>query len=851
MLKYNLKLLRFLVFGIGLLLIGLGNVYSQAVSVSLPSLTVQAGTSGIIPLTVGDLTGRNVTAFQFTINYDKNVLYLTGASTTGLAMTGGTDPVFNADTANGKLVVAWARATAISGSGTLVNLSAQYRAAGTSALAFPTSGTGVFMFNAGTPAASVTNGSVFVPSVIVNFGSVTGVGLNDTVLILINTETLTAAQNVLSFEFTATYDKNIINVIDAVTTGTLSAGGTIVSNPNNITGTVSVAWAHSTKITGSGTLVYLRARVVGRGTSTQAFTSFQYNTGTPTAGGLSATLVSANRKPVLTAVTAKTVAEGALLSFTVSATDPDGDAITFSFTSSPAAAGAAIGSTTGVFTWTPGYDQAGVYTVTYKATDALGLSDSSVSTITVTNVNRKPVFTAVAAQSAQAGNAYELVVEAVDPDGDAVTYSYVGTPPAGATFTAATRTFAWTPTAAQVGSYPLRFRAADAGGLADTLSVALTVTKINRAPVFVTQMPDTSARTHIAFSFRYTASDPDLDPIRFYLFGPPAGARIDSVTGVFSWTPVKAQIGVHDIVVLVSDGTVSTTSRVTKLTVTLNNTPPVFTAVPPDVTIREDSAYSFQYRGSDADLGDVLKFSLIVRPTGSTIDSVTGVFSWKPTFDQGRTAPYTVIVGFTDGYVTIRDTALITVLNVNRKPVFTQVLRDTMVLVEKLFSFKFIASDPDLDPINYFIISAPAGATINQLGTFFWTPTQAQRGVWWPLVIGVRDYADTVRTTSRLATAAVSVEVEGKVPTEYTLFQNYPNPFNPSTVIKYGIPKESMVSLKIFNSIGEEIATLVNRMQHAGYYKYEFDASKLNSGIYFYRLQAGDFVSIKKMMYIK
>jgi hypothetical protein len=314
---------------------------------------------------------------------------------------------------------------------------------------------------------------------------------------------------------------------------------------------------------------------------------------------------------------------------------------------------------------------------------------------------------------------------------------------------------------------------------------------------------------------------------------------------------VKEQIRVHDIVVLVSDGTVSTTSRVTKLTVTFNNTPPVFTAVPLDVTIREDSAYSFRYRGSDADRGDTLKFSLLVRPPGAIIDSETGVFSWRPTFDQGRTAPYTVVVGLTDGYVTVRDTALITVLNVNRKPVFTQVLRDTMILVNKLFSFKFIARDPDLDPIFYFIIRGPAGATINNLGTFFWTPTDAQRGVWWPLVIGVRDYADTVRTSSNIATAGVSVEDEGKVPTEYALFQNYPNPFNPSTVIKYGIPKESMVSLKIFNSIGEEIATLVNRMQHAGYYKHEFNASKLNSGIYFYRLQAGDFVSIKKMMYIK
>jgi len=89
------------------------------------------------------------------------------------------------------------------------------------------------------------------------------------------------------------------------------------------------------------------------------------------------------------------------------------------------------------------------------------------------------------------------------------------------------------------------------------------------------------------------------------------------------------------------------------------------------------------------------------------------------------------------------------------------------------------------------------------------------------------------------------------VPAKYTLSQNYPNPFNPSTVISYSIPKESRVTLKVYNVLGKEVATLVNSNQKAGEYKMQFNASKLATGVYFYTISAGDFVNTKKMLLIK
>jgi hypothetical protein len=94
-------------------------------------------------------------------------------------------------------------------------------------------------------------------------------------------------------------------------------------------------------------------------------------------------------------------------------------------------------------------------------------------------------------------------------------------------------------------------------------------------------------------------------------------------------------------------------------------------------------------------------------------------------------------------------------------------------------------------------------------------------------------------------------EHQNNLPTEFKLFQNYPNPFNPTTTIQFDIPKASFVTLKVYNILGQEVATLVNEKREAGRYEAKFKASTLSSGVYFYRLQAGDYASTKKFVLIK
>ncbi|MBK7104476.1 MAG: T9SS type A sorting domain-containing protein [Ignavibacteriae bacterium] len=90
-----------------------------------------------------------------------------------------------------------------------------------------------------------------------------------------------------------------------------------------------------------------------------------------------------------------------------------------------------------------------------------------------------------------------------------------------------------------------------------------------------------------------------------------------------------------------------------------------------------------------------------------------------------------------------------------------------------------------------------------------------------------------------------------ELPTEYKLSQNYPNPFNPSTKIVYDIPKNNQVSLMVYNSLGKEVSELVNGFKQAGSYSVTFDASNLPSGVYFYKLQAGEYNQVNKMILLK
>lgn len=187
--------------------------------------------------------------------------------------------------------------------------------------------------------------------------------------------------------------------------------------------------------------------------------------------------ISTNHAPVLTPIGNQSVTEGGALTFTLSATDPDGDSLNYSAANLPS--GATFDPQTHVFSWTPSYSQAGNYPdVEFTVTDNGSPMELAMELITITvgNVNRAPVFTPVGTQEVLENTALSFAVAATDPDSDAVILAATNTP-TGATFNQSTGVFSWIPSLTQAGVYVVTFVATDNGMPIEqaTLDVVITV----------------------------------------------------------------------------------------------------------------------------------------------------------------------------------------------------------------------------------------------------------------------------------------------------------------------------------------------------------------------------------------
>jgi len=263
-----------------------------------------------------------------------------------------------------------------------------------------------------------------------------------------------------------------------------------------------------------------------------------------------------NQPPVLDPIGSKSVDELSLLTFTATASDPDIEPLFFSL-GPGAPAGASIGATTGVFTWTPTEAQGPDTHIIRVIVSDGSLEDYEDISVTVNEINSAPILNPVGDKS---GNELELLTftaTASDPDIPAQTliFSLGAGAPEGASITSA-GVFTWTPTEAQGPNvYPIRIIVSD-GLLEDYEDINVTVNEANLPPV-LDPIGDKTVNELTLLTFTATASDPDT-PAQALTFslgaGAPTGASIDATTGVFTWTPTEAQgPGVYPIRIIVSD----------------------------------------------------------------------------------------------------------------------------------------------------------------------------------------------------------------------------------------------------------------------------------------------------------
>lgn len=338
-----------------------------------------------------------------------------------------------------------------------------------------------------------------------------------------------------------------------------------------------------------------------------------------------------NRAPIFTGVIPEQAKENSPLSFELSASDADKQALSYSLKSAPTGMNI-VGNTV---TWTPNFNQAGEHIVIFAVNDS-ETTVTQTKTIMVENTNRAPVFTA-APTSVQETQTYTYNIDATDPDGDTVTVSVIEKPD---TISFSDNQLSWTTDYKSAGKYSIALLATD-GDLSTEQRFTLVVDNLNRLPK-ITSKPNTTAYETLSYEYPLSASDADEETLTFSLQSAPKGMEVvDNST--ISWTPKYSQQGTHNITIAVSDGIDSVTQSFT-VKVDNSNRAPVIASIE-DTSIVVGEKLNLQLDITDPD-GDKLSFKLPYAPKGMSI-SRKGLIKFKAS--EKDIGEHIVVIEATDG----------------------------------------------------------------------------------------------------------------------------------------------------------------------------------------------------------
>ena len=311
--------------------------------------------------------------------------------------------------------------------------------------------------------------------------------------------------------------------------------------------------------------------------------------------------------------------------------DADGDPVIFRLDAAPA--GAAINPTTSIVQWTPGAAQLGSQHFVIVASDGRGGEATQTFDLTVlaTALNDPPQILSTPRETVQLGRDYRYLFEAVDPNGDPLTFR-LDVAPQGMTIDTAGLVL-WHPAADRVGANLVRLVVEDGrgGSASDEFSILVTTDAANRVPVIISN-PVSSAAIGQPYAYNARATDADGDPLLWSLDAGPAGMSIDPASGAIRWMPRADQRGLQSVAISVADGQGGTARQTFQIAVSSVNRPPAILSVPPTEAFSDDP-YRYAVRATDPD-GDALAFALTVAPAGMTIDAGSGLIRWTPSAAQ-------------------------------------------------------------------------------------------------------------------------------------------------------------------------------------------------------------------------
>ncbi len=454
-----------------------------------------------------------------------------------------------------------------------------------------------------------------------------------------------------------------------------------------------------------------------------------------------------NHPPVISGVPAAAVAAGQAYSFQPTASDPDGQALTFSITGKPSWAN--FNTSTGLLSGTPSTTSVGSYAnITITVTDGAASASLPAFSITVIADNSPPEISGVPPTEALPGQVYRFRPTAVDPDGEPLTFAAVNKPK-WANFSTSTGRLTGTPTEADAGTYPNVSISVTDGAAEATLPPFTIVVETPNQPPVISGSPATSVTVGQAYSFTPTASDPDGQTLGFTIANKPSWAAFNSSTGRLSGTPAAADVRSYSgIVITVSDGTDSAALPAFTLTVVAAaNRPPVISGNPA-TSVTVGQAYSFTPTASDPD-GQALSFTIANKPSWATFNSSTGRLSGTPAAGDARSYSG-IVISASDGTdsAALPGFTLTVVAAANRPPVISG-NPATSVTVGQAYSFTPTASDPDGQALSFTIANKPSWATFNSsTGRLSGTPAAGDAGTYPGIVITVSDGTDSASLPS-------------------------------------------------------------------------------------------------------
>ncbi|MCP4829347.1 MAG: tandem-95 repeat protein, partial [Proteobacteria bacterium] len=458
-----------------------------------------------------------------------------------------------------------------------------------------------------------------------------------------------------------------------------------------------------------------------------------------------------NFAPVITSEAVTAAQVGGSYSYTPTATDADGDPVTFSLVDVPYGMQMFDGQT---ITWTPTADQVTRHTVLIEVEDGNGGIAEQTFTIDVTGAsqNHAPTIQSQPGNAIQSGGEYEYRMIATDADGDELVYSLTSGP-AGMVTDSLGVTY-WMPV--ETGYYPVAIRVEDGRGGYTTQSfdIAVSSTLANDAPD-IHSVPTGTAYLGARYDYRLQATDADGDPLVYSAVTAPTGLSIDAYTGVVDWVPGDAQLGDHSVVFKAYDGRGGSTTQSYTLTVLAlsNDLPPQITSTP-GTAAEVGVAYSYQLLAQDPE-GALLVYTLDSGPAGMTMDAA-GVVTWTPLGDQqglhsvvvtasddaGGTATQTYTLAVDDG----------TGLVGNLPPVISST-PPNQVAAGAPYQYPVIATDPEAGSLTYQLTQAPGAMAIDASGLINWTPQTSDIGSY---VIEVEVSDAGGATTQQLYTLSVT-----------------------------------------------------------------------------------------------